>query len=478
MRSRLESEQSAIRNHVLSRGVEDTELQTNFDTLFKQLFCVAAKELADELRQPLQDLGVLYDDILGTMVSTATSTKSLRRPAIQYGRGQLIFTVRQLTKQEAARLATLGFRFASIQHVTSMLSRRIHVPSTNLGLHLKDMRDYATSSRNFEPGVHLISFVMRPTIYDHFEILTAKGSGNPLPSSTLPIKRLQMQHLDLISHMDGWPILTCLNWLASDEARSYNDAHDFRKNLIKAMSDLSTSLTLDINRGTAFSARPLVAPCRASAEPGESNCFLLAFCTVGTLATQVSNPDLTFTPFRLFRAQQQTNDGIMHRDAFDTDLFKPPKPVRSNSLNTPDEDIDISIGIDADADADADWEAEAGTETKSINSTTRFARWPSLLRKHSTTKTFPPTHHHRQRHHQARTQTPPPTSTLPQDQSTSSFGEIMVQKEVKVDVSKLVETGGAAQSTTVVAVAGSASGGTYVDELYSLCYAPGVRMEV
>ena len=54
----------------------------------------------------------------------------------------------------------------------------------------------------------------------------------------------------------------------------------------------------------------------------------------------------------------------------------------------------------------------------------------------------------------------------------------MVQKEVKVDVSKLVETGGAAQSTTVVAVAGSASGGTYVDELYSLCYAPGVRMEV
>jgi hypothetical protein len=50
MRNRLDSEESAIEKHMLSRGVfmdKDTELQTDFDTLFKQLFCVTAQELAD-----------------------------------------------------------------------------------------------------------------------------------------------------------------------------------------------------------------------------------------------------------------------------------------------------------------------------------------------------------------------------------------------------------------------------------------------
>ena len=53
MRNRLESEQAAIQKHVLSHGVvmnKETELQTDFDTLFKQLFCVSAQELSNDLR--------------------------------------------------------------------------------------------------------------------------------------------------------------------------------------------------------------------------------------------------------------------------------------------------------------------------------------------------------------------------------------------------------------------------------------------
>lgn len=414
----------------------DTELQTDFDTLFKQFFCVAAQELADDLRQPLQDLGFLYDDILSTSVSTSQFSRAMGRAPTQHRKGQLIFTVRHLSKQEAARLSASGFRFASIDHVTPILSRRIHVPAADLSSHLRDMRDYASSSRNFEPGIHLISFVMRPTIHDHFEILTAKGTRNPLPSSTLPIKRLQMHHLELISHMDGWPILACLNWLDSERAKAYHDADDFRKQLIEAMSSLFATLPADVNSATAFCPRPLLAPCRGSNPPDDQRCFVLAFCAVGTLDTQVSSPNLSFTPLRLFRAQQQVNDGVFHHDVFSKELSQ--ELFYSNIKSE-----------------------SGGSDSKSIRSA--FRRWPA--RKLSTAG----------------------LSTISQeslvDGSQSPFGEIMVCKEVKVDVTKFPDgtasassSSGTQSSRTTIVGAGDMTASTYVDELYSFCYSPGVRM--
>ena len=50
------------------------------------------------------------------------------RSSLRTGKGQLMFSVRQLQKHEANRLASFGFRFATIEHITSTLSRRIHVP--------------------------------------------------------------------------------------------------------------------------------------------------------------------------------------------------------------------------------------------------------------------------------------------------------------------------------------------------------------
>lgn len=443
MKSRLNSERTAIRRHVLSKGVvmdSDTELQTDFDTLFKQFFCVAAQELADGLKQPLQDLGFLYDDILSTTVATSKVSKMMGLTPIHRHKGQLIFTVRHLSKQEAARLSASGFRFAYIEHVTPILSRRIHVPETELSNHLIEMRDYATSSRNFQPGIHLISFVMRPTIHDHFEILTAKGTGNPLPSATLPIKRLQMQHLELMSHMEGLPILACLNWLDSEQARTYHDISDFRKQLIEGMSSLLSTLSSDVNAATAFCPRPLLAPCRGSNLTAEGQrCFVLAFCAVGTLGTRVTTPNLTFTPLRLFRAQQQVNDGVFHRDVFSKEL--------SQEL--------FYSSIESET-------GETGeTGAKPFRST--FRRWPT--RKLSTAG----------------------LSTISQESlvesSPSPLAEIMVRKEVRVDVSKYTSSSASASSSagtlspmTTVVGAEDMTASTYVDELYSFCYSPDVRM--
>ncbi|EAU31987.1 conserved hypothetical protein [Aspergillus terreus NIH2624] len=438
MRSRIESDEAAMEQYI-SKGVvsdQEAELQTDFDDLFKRHFCVAAQDLADEVRQPLHELGMLYDDVLATTAPSSRFSRAMGYSRIRGGKGQLMFTVRQLRKQDANRLASAGFRFTTIENVTTILSRRIHVPTSMLGTHLRDMRDFAVSSRNFEPGVHLISFIMRPTIHDHFEVLTAKGVTNPLPSSSLPIKRLQYQHLELISHMEGWAISTCLEWLKSDTARAYRGVDEFREQLIHAMSDLARTLPPDINTVSKFSARPLIAPCRPTRLSDGANCILLSFCAVTSLDTQVSNPDYSFTPLRLFRVQQQVNDGVADTDGFAKELGQELFYYNARSSSATESDI-----------------------APSLRSVLRFL--------------------------QARKLSPDGAAaagkTISQETlADTPIPEIMVRREVKVDVAKLEQPvlesslGRHASHTTIVA--GEMAASTYVDELYNLCYSPGVRL--
>lgn len=424
---------------------KETELQTDFDTLFKQLFCMSAQELSNELRQPLEDLGTLYDDVLATAIPVSRLSLAMGRSSLRTGKGQLMFSVRQLHKQEANRLASLGFRFATIEHVTSTLSRRIHVPEVTLLEHLRDMRDYASSNRGFSEGVHLISFVMRPTVQDHFEILTTKGTGNPLPSSTLPIKRLNVQHLDLLSHMEGWSMNICLKYLQSNAAtQSDKSLDEFRENLVKGIISLASSFPEDMRSAATFSARPLVAPCRSASRSSEEiqqphqQCTLLTFCVVGNLDTQVPNPDFTFTPFRLFRVQQQVNDTIADREGF------------SRELNQELFCTDVRTGSSA-------------SESDKVSSTRSaiLRLWPP--RKH--TNSIPSGH----------------SQESLFEHNTTVLRDITVQKEVRVDVTRLnennaVQNARGTHDAVIAAGDGAITPTTYVDELYSLCYAPGIRL--
>ncbi|KAJ5558671.1 hypothetical protein N7461_002643 [Penicillium sp. DV-2018c] len=446
MRNRLDSEESAIEKHMLSRGVfmdKDTELQTDFDTLFKQLFCVTAQELSDELRLPLQDLGTLYDDVLSTAIPISRLPWEIGRSSISTGKGQLMFTVRQLTKEEAARLRSHGFRFATIEHITGTLSRRIHVPAVTLSASLRDMRNYANSNRGFDPGVHLIAFVMRPTIHDHFEILTTKGIGNPLPSSTLPIKQLQAHHLSLLSHMEDWTMESCIRYLQSPAAsQAFPNLADFRTKLTKSILSLCESIPSDMRSAARLSSRPLTAPCRSNPpnpETASNTCTLFSFCIVGTLDTPIPHSDYTFTPFRLFRIQQQVNEALADRDDFAREL--------GQELFC----TDVRSGSHA---SDGDFASSAKMALLRL--------WPSRKSERSL------------RDSREELFRPSPVS----------LGDITVRKEVRVDFTHLRDGSVDKEHDKVgIITIATATGGnrdmvpmTYVDELYSLCQAPGMRL--
>ncbi|KAL2853275.1 hypothetical protein BJY01DRAFT_78737 [Aspergillus pseudoustus] len=435
MRDRIEIEDT-VREDYLAKGLDsdrEAELVAGFDDRFKRHFCVAAHNLADEVRQPLEELGMLYDDVLTTSTPSSPFSRAIGYSRLRAGKGQLMFTVRQLNKQDASRLAASGFRFASIDNVTTLLARRMNVASGTLDMHLKDMRDFAAFGRNFEPGLHLVSFIVRPTVHDRFEVLNAKGTKNPLPSMTLQTKRLLVPHLEILSHMEGWPIATCLDWLRSGKAKNHKDEGTFVEDLIQAMSSLAASLPPDVNSASRFSPRPLSAPCRSTQISDNKTCMILAFCTVGSLNTRVDNPDYVFAPLRLFRIQQQVNGGVTDADGLAKELSQGLLYSNIRSGSTTDSDISPSV--------------------RSI-----LKIWPQRKRLRERNR------------------------TVSQESLTDStpLGDIVVRREVKVDVAKLtdaaVENPLGRQTSITVVEAGDAAAQTYVDELYNLCYTPGMRL--
>lgn len=435
MRDRIETEQEAHRRYV-GKGLDpeqEAELNGGFDELFKRHFCVAAYDLADQVRQPLDDLGMLYDEVLTTSIPSSRVSRAMGYSGLRAGKGQLMFTVRQLRKQEASRLAASGFRFAAIDTITTLLSSRMNVTSEALGTHLKDMRDFATSNRNFQPGVHLISFITRPTVHDRFEVLTAAGTSNPLPSMTLQTRSLQIAHLELISHMEGWPIQTCLDWLSSGNAKSHQDANEFRQDLIRAMTYLARSLPADINSASRFSPRPLIAPCRSTRISDDKTCMLLAFCTIGSLSTRVTNPNYTFMPLRLFRIQQQVNSGATDVDGLAKELS----------------DGVLFSNIRTSSTTDSEMESSILSKFNIRSSRKRIPAYKQTTSQETLTDATP-------------------------------LGDIIIRKEVKVDSARLgdpaVEAALGRQSSTTVVEAGSSAAHTYVDELHNLCYSPGMRL--
>lgn len=53
---------------------DEGEITEDYSTIFRELFCVAADELAGELNEPLENVGVLFDEIFNTGHAAASSS--------------------------------------------------------------------------------------------------------------------------------------------------------------------------------------------------------------------------------------------------------------------------------------------------------------------------------------------------------------------------------------------------------------------
>jgi len=315
--------ESQLEHAVSGLPAGPNELSANFALIFKQLFCVAAQRLANHLHEPLERLGVLFEEPLdtGTIHVSALANgidggaSSGRYQSIEgessagpqmFARGKYLFLNRQLTKDEAAKLASVGYRFASVGQVAELLARNLQIERTTAVARFERMRLSVSADRLPPPGVHLACFIVRPSVYEGFEILVPATTQSRLPFSTIrsdDLTQLQIQQLRGLENLTINEILRVL----VDSSSSLQFDEEFRRQLYNSFVKLVDVVgDPHLTKGAKFSAKEFQIPCRPSLHPASpGSCTLLLVRLLCNIHTSPTKQNLTYVPLSLFSAQQQ-----------------------------------------------------------------------------------------------------------------------------------------------------------------------------
>ena len=306
-----------------------------YSTVFKELFCVAAAELADLIQVPFSEIGVLYGAIMNTgTLSKPSRLKTLRNtlspklndqdraergqlPSL-FGRGQLLFVVRQVNKSESSHLQASGHSFANITNVIDILTRKMEVTREELLPLLEGIRRYSEHEQTLEPGVHLACFALRPIYRQGFDILVRKDAGNLLPTTFLSPTKLEDWQMMILQAMDNWTIATCLERLRGRSLFGLQRDQQFTRELFEGISDLATKVPTPFFEDARLVARPMFAG--FSNLPGakiSQQAFVVAFRIITDAHENSSvNGQYEFVPSRFFICQQHAYRNCPDNEAF------------------------------------------------------------------------------------------------------------------------------------------------------------------
>lgn len=314
-------------------NIDGAEGSEDYSIIFRELFCVAAAELADQINEPLCNLGVLYDEIMSTGTLSRSKKKfgcslsseksapydvenGLPVPAT-FGRGQLLFVVRRAGKAEAARLQAHGFRFAGISNVVDILARSMQVEKADLTARMESMQEYSKGDQIMEPGVHLGCFAIRARVGGGFDVLVRRNAKNRLPTVQLPVACLEEWHLDFLRQSEGWSVGAYLDWLSGKTAFETPKEQNFVFQMRRSLETLTTEVGDPLFREAMLVAKPVPVPCRGfgdAAMPGRAT--LIAFRIIFPIHSRVPKANLEFSPISVFRCQQH-----VYKNAPDHEVF-------------------------------------------------------------------------------------------------------------------------------------------------------------
>ena len=334
MRSHLRNTKTFKNSRYRRRAGSVDDNARDYSALFKKLFCVAAKDLADVVQLPLEDMGVLD----GTIMNTGTLGKSARlkvlqglstryseldnaekgQPPLIFGRGQLLFLVRRASRSQALRLQSTGYRFATISNVVELLARSMEVTKGELLPQLKRMRDHSVTERLLEPGVHLGCFALRPVLHRGFDVLVHKDAGNMMPTSKLTKSKLEQWQIEVLQRMENWTVAMCCERLRLGSLFADPEQQQFSRQLLESLTDLAGRVDNGFFEDARLVAKPLRAPCDVSdGNSSSQEAFMIAFRVI-TDAYQPSslNDRYEFASLRFFLCQQHA-----YRDCVDNAVF-------------------------------------------------------------------------------------------------------------------------------------------------------------
>ncbi len=315
---------------------DGSELSTNFSDIFKQLFCVAAQRLANEMHEPLEDLGVLFEEPLETgtfhlsrsskiaghpsKFSIGSRQSDLERDAanvVSFGRGKYLFLNRRLTISEADRFAVLGYRFGSTQQISDLLARTMEVPQDLMKGCLDRMKLFSSVEHLPPPGVYIACFMLRPSVHQSFDVLVPSESQGQLPLISLQSKDLNAWQSALLERFDEWTVKEILKTLIN-ESGCLDLERDFRWQLHSSLIRLFELVgEFDHLMNAKFSAKPAHIPCSMTlGTAGPMACTLLTIRLMNTIHSKPQKDTMVYLPLSFFSAQQQVDSLHPNHEAF------------------------------------------------------------------------------------------------------------------------------------------------------------------
>ena len=306
-----------------TRKTNSTAKEADYSTVFKELFCVAASDLASLIQVPLENVGLLHGSIMctGTLRKRATWKKFrrlLQKNRIDhaekgllftaFGRGQLLFLVRRVNILEAGQIQALGYRFAKISHVVDGLGRSMELRQELLKVELENMRDNAENERFLKAGVHLACFALRPVFQRGFDILVRKDTDYLLPTVQLSDSKLESWQLEILKNMNNWTVATCRERLQGLLLFVKHPEQKFARQLFDAITELASEIDSPFFQDARLIARPLLAPeDNTVGIQQQEHAYILAFRIIADIfyiSPSYRTYNYKFAPSKFFLVQQ------------------------------------------------------------------------------------------------------------------------------------------------------------------------------
>ena len=356
----------AMRAHIYKTGIRnlpgshDSNLVSDqgtpieeYSIVFRDLFCTAAADLADNFHIPLEEIGILYDDIVETGKTLNVKCKGdlkiqdVEREALMQegsGSGQLMFLTRQVDTKEAQNLQAAGFRFAQPEKIIELLAKNLQLSQKILLEKLDRIRDYVSTNHTLDPGVHLACFTIRASLQldcGGFEILARRDATNLLPTMRLPFDRIELWQSSYLDSFDSMTIVAVMRILrkATLQSNPKGDERIFSKQLLTRLEALKDQINDSFFNDATLSSKPIEVPCRGQDEdslPGTASLIVLTI--VVPIQSRVHGKKLVFVPINFFQMQQLVYRNSPDHAAFAQRTlleFAPVLGIEDESLKTP-----------------------------------------------------------------------------------------------------------------------------------------------
>ncbi|KAI1461018.1 hypothetical protein F4805DRAFT_311045 [Annulohypoxylon moriforme] len=334
---------------------DDGQPIENYDAIFRELFCVAAANLADKLREQLTDVGILWDDILATGTNqlpqkldqnvvdctleegTYGQFSGGRENGImrqhEYGRGSLMFLVRRLEyDHDVNRLEAAGFRFAEIHQVCGIIGSRMQIKTRDLKGKLTNMATFAEGSAVMRPGVHLGFFGVKARVGSFgFDIVVKKGTRNLLPTMPIPIERLEAWQMEIIRHFDRMNVRAIFQLL--DELKKLSPREVlFSSQIYDALQALRAWIDDPIVDDAVMTSKVVQVPCQAQTGSSSAKfCTMIALCIMMPIHVSTSSPRCEFIPLNFFKVHQMAYKDSPHLAAFARYVHRELSPIANSA---------------------------------------------------------------------------------------------------------------------------------------------------